>query len=229
VSPTDFTGTSQLQQQQLPGVLGALPQQQACAAWNGLSNSAVTAGEVSEATLTAVTAAASAAAAAAAAAVVAAAGAEVQTHMQVNPPKCFPFFGMPPSALAHMTPAGVPALDQAALLAMQQHLTTVKAAAGIGCMDAAAPDHAVPAAPGVAAAAAAVTGDMMLGDQVLDRTLLEATGTTDGTLMVSANAQLRGSDGDRWEAAPAATPSSPTSASSGLLTCSSTAMHQFTG
>ena len=50
----------------------------------------------------AVAAAASAAAAAAAAAVVAGAEAHVQAALQANPPKGFPFFGLPPSTLANM-------------------------------------------------------------------------------------------------------------------------------
>mmetsp|Transcript_40589 Transcript_40589/g.90222 ORF Transcript_40589/g.90222 Transcript_40589/m.90222 type:complete len:1163 (+) Transcript_40589:155-3643(+) len=59
--------------------------------------------EVSEATVAAVAAAASAAAAAAAAAVVAAAGQQVQAHLQVNPPRGFPFFGIPPALLAQVS------------------------------------------------------------------------------------------------------------------------------
>lgn len=54
------------------------------------------------AAVAAVAAAASAAAAAAAAAVVAAAEAHVQASLQANPPKGFPFFGLPPSILATM-------------------------------------------------------------------------------------------------------------------------------
>ena len=54
------------------------------------------------AAVAAVAAAASAAAAAAAAAVVAAAEAHVQASLQANPPKGFPFFGLPPSILANM-------------------------------------------------------------------------------------------------------------------------------
>ena len=54
------------------------------------------------AAVAAVAAAASAAAAAAAAAVVAAAEAHVQASLQANPPKGFPFFGLPPSMLATM-------------------------------------------------------------------------------------------------------------------------------
>ncbi len=54
------------------------------------------------AAIAAVAAAASAAAAAAAAAVVAGAEAHVQAALQANPPKGFPFFGLPPSILANM-------------------------------------------------------------------------------------------------------------------------------
>ena len=54
------------------------------------------------AAVAAVAAAASAAAAAAAAAVVAGAEAHVQASLQANPPKGFPFFGLPPSILATM-------------------------------------------------------------------------------------------------------------------------------
>jgi hypothetical protein len=65
---------------------------------------------------------------------------------------------------------------------------------------AAAAAGAVPAALGAGAGASVSPGRAgdtgMLGDGS-DRGLLEATGTTDGT-HISANAQLRGSDGDRW-------------------------------
>ena len=60
------------------------------------------AAEGHSAAVAAVAAAASAAAAAAAAAVVAAAEAHVQASLQANPPKGFPFFGLPPSILATM-------------------------------------------------------------------------------------------------------------------------------
>jgi hypothetical protein len=65
---------------------------------------------------------------------------------------------------------------------------------------AAAAAGAVPAALGAGGGASVSPGRAgdtgMLGDGS-DRGLLEATGTTDGT-HISANAQLRGSDGDRW-------------------------------
>jgi hypothetical protein len=240
VTSSGYTGTSQLSpqlhslQQQLPAGVGGLSLGPAAAAvvaaaaaagggnhhmslLNSLAAAAAAeqgarSSEVTDATVAAVTAAASAAAAAAAAAVVAAAGQEVQTHMQVHPPSCFPFFGLPPSALAQITPHGAATLDQAALLT--QHVAAAKAAAalrGFGGVSAAAVDAAaaaaaaaagaVPAALGAGAGASVSPGRAcdtgMLGDGS-DRGLLEATGTTDGTHISQANAQLRGSDGDRW-------------------------------
>jgi hypothetical protein len=63
---------------------------------------------------------------------------------------------------------------------------------------AAAAAGAVPAALAAGASASPGRGGEtgVLGDGS-DRGLVEATGTTDGT-HISANAQLRGSDGDRW-------------------------------
>jgi hypothetical protein len=159
-------------------------------------------GEVTDATVAAVTAAASAAAAAAAAAVVAAAGQEVQMHMQAHPPSCFPFFGLPPSAFAQLSPAA-PTLDQAVVAAEQAVAATAAAYHFGGSAAAAAAAEAVAAAPVMAAAdtvaaAAAEEDDMAVDDEGVggDKNLVEATGTTDGT-HISANAQLRGSDGDR--------------------------------
>lgn len=162
-------------------------------------------GDVTDATVAAVTAAASAAAAAAAAAVVAAAGQEVQMHMQAHPPSCFPFFGVPPSAFAQLAPAA-PALDQAVLAAEQAAAATAAAYRFGGSAAAAAAAEAAAAAPAMAAAnaaaaeAAANDEDMGVEEEAAaggDKGLLEATGTTDGT-HISANAQPRGSDGDRW-------------------------------
>lgn len=228
VTSSGYTGTSQLSpqlqaiHQQLPAGVGGLSLGPAATAagggnyhmslLNGLAAAAAaeqgaSSSDVTDATVAAVTAAASAAAAAAAAAVVAAAGQEVQTHMQVHPPSCFPFFGLPPSALAQITPHGAATLDQAALLT--QHVAAAKAAAALRGLGAAGEDAAaaaaagaVPAALGAGAGAGASvspgrggeTGGMGDGS---DRGLVEATGTTDGT-HISANAQLRGSDGDRW-------------------------------
>ncbi len=70
------------------------------------------------AAVAAVAAAASAAAAAAAAAVVAAAEAHVQAALQANPPKGFPFFGLPPSILANM---GLQHQNGAQVLACSSH------------------------------------------------------------------------------------------------------------
>lgn len=154
---------------------------------------------VSDATVAAVTAAASAAAAAAAAAVVAAAGQEVQTHMQAHPPSCFPFFGLPPSALAQITPThGVSALNQAALLAPQAaaaKLAALSRLADIGVPEAMAPAARV--VSGDALELSAMVGALGADGTGVDRGLVEATGTTDGT-HTSGNAQLRGSDGDRY-------------------------------
>lgn len=151
-------------------------------------------GEVTDATVAAVTAAASAAAAAAAAAVVAAAGQEVQMHLQAHPPSCFPFFGLPPSAFAQLSPVA-PALDQA-VVAAEQAAAATAAAYRFGGSAA----EAAAAAPAKAAAnaAAADEDDMAVDEEGEggDKNLVEATGTTDGT-HISANAQLRGSDGDR--------------------------------
>lgn len=144
---------------------------------------------MSDATVAAVTAAASAAAAAAAAAVVAAAGQEVQTHMQAHPPSCFPFFGMPPSALTQITPAhGVSALDQAALIG--PHAAAAAVAAKAVAYDRLA---------GSVKHEGMVIGDPMGGLAACgaDRGLMEATGTTDGT-HISAGAQACGSDGERY-------------------------------
>jgi hypothetical protein len=159
-------------------------------------------GEVTDATVAAVTAAASAAAAAAAAAVVAAAGQEVQMHMQAHPPSCFPFFGLPPSAFAQVSPVA-PALDQAVVAAEQAAAATAAAYRFGGSAAAAAAAEAAAATPAMAAAnaaaaAAADEDDMAVNDEGVggDKNLVEATGTTDGT-HISANAQLRGSDGDR--------------------------------
>lgn len=157
-------------------------------------------GEVTDATVAAVTAAASAAAAAAAAAVVAAAGQEVQMHMQAHPPSCFPFFGVPPSAFAQLAPAA-PALDQAVHAAEQAAAATAAAYRfGGSAAAAAAAAPAMAAANAAAAEAAANDEDMGVEEEAAaggDKGLLEATGTTDGT-HISANAQPRGSDGDRW-------------------------------
>jgi hypothetical protein len=161
-------------------------------------------GEVADATVAAVTAAASAAAAAAAAAVVAAAGQEVQMHMQAHPPSCFPFFGLPPSAFAHLAPVA-PALDQAVIAAEQAAAATAAAycfggsAAAVAAAEAAATAPVMAAANAAAAAAAAAEAEDMVVDEDGvrgDKHLVEATGTTDGT-HISAYAQLRGSDGDR--------------------------------
>jgi hypothetical protein len=158
-------------------------------------------GEVTDATVAAVTAAASAAAAAAAAAVVAAAGQEVQMHMQAHPPSCFPFFGLPPSAFAQLSPVS-PALDEAVMAAEQAAAATAAAYRFGGSAAAAQAAAAAAAAPALAAvnaaaAAAAEEDDMEEDGAGGDKALVEATGTTDGT-HISANAQLRGSDGDRW-------------------------------
>ncbi len=59
-------------------------------------------GNPQDSTVAAVLAAASAAAAAAAAAVVAAAGQNIRNRLQTNPPREFPFFGMPPSQLEQL-------------------------------------------------------------------------------------------------------------------------------
>ena len=142
---------------------------------------------VSDATVAAVTAAASAAAAAAAAAVVAAAGQEVQTHMQAHPPSCFPFFGVPPSALTQVTPThGASALDQAASLS--PHAAAATKAAAYGRHTGSIKHEGL-----VSADAMELSGLDAAGG---GRGLMEATGTTDGT-HISAGAQMRGSDGDR--------------------------------
>lgn len=60
------------------------------------------------ATVAAVAAAASAAAAAAASAVVASADSVTQAMLDANPPKGFPFFGIPPSSLAHLAALAPP-------------------------------------------------------------------------------------------------------------------------
>jgi hypothetical protein len=159
-------------------------------------------GEVTDATVAAVTAAASAAAAAAAAAVVAAAGQEVQMHMQAHPPSCFPFFGLPPSAFAQLSP-GAPALDDAVMAAEQAAAATAAAYRFGGSAAAAQAAAAAAAAPALAAVNAAAAAEEEEEDDMEedgaggDKALVEATGTTDGT-HISANAQLRGSDGDRW-------------------------------
>eukprot|EP00878_Enallax_costatus_P018553 GHUV01019535.1.p1 GENE.GHUV01019535.1~~GHUV01019535.1.p1 ORF type:complete len:342 (+),score=118.51 GHUV01019535.1:138-1163(+) len=202
-SASGVTDTSQLQyspaelqaaQQQLLGGYGTTPTGAAAAAaaqhfGNFITTFAghIGSSTVSDATVAAVTAAASAAAAAAAAAVVAAAGQEVQTHMQAHPPSCFPFFGMPPSALGQITPThGVSAIDQAALLG--PHAAAATKAAVYDRHTGSIKLEGL-----VSADAMDLSGLDAAGG---DRGFMEATGTTDGT-HISAGAQLRGSDGDR--------------------------------